>query len=120
MSIYDAIGGAGAVSVAVDDFYIRVMADPELAPYFTGTNMSRLKAHQRAFLTAAVGGPELYRGRDMAAVHAGLSISDAHFDRVVDHLVVTLAGLGVPGETITAIGQALAPLRAEIVTRTMA
>lgn len=116
MSIYDSIGGTEAVSAAVDDFYVRLTTDPELARYFSGTDLNRLKAHQRAFITAAVGGPDLYRGRDMAAAHAGLAISNAHFDRVVDHLVATLRHLGVPGETITEVGSTLGTLRADIVT----
>lgn len=116
MSIYDSIGGAGAVQAAVDDFYARVLADPRLAPFFAGTDLGRLKAHQRSFIAAAIGGPEVFAGRDMASAHAGLSIGDADFDAVVGHLVDTLAGLGVPSEIIGQIGAALAPLRADIVT----
>ena len=116
MSIYDSIGGGPAVRAAVDDFYTRLLADPRLAPFFTGIELRHLKAHQRAFIAAAVGGPEIYRGRDMAAAHAGLAITDADFDAVVAHLVDTLAGLGVPEETIGQIGGVLAPLRGEIVT----
>jgi hemoglobin len=116
MSIYDGIGGAPAVQAAVDDFYARVTADPELAPFFTDVDLRKLKAHQRAFIAAAVGGPEIYRGRDMQAAHAGLGITDANFDAVVGHLVATLTGLGVPAETIGQIGETLAPLRSDIVT----
>lgn len=116
MSIYDSIGGAGAVRAAVDDFYARVLADGRLAPFFTGTDLNRLKAHQRAFIAAAIGGPEIYQGRDMASAHAGLGIADSDFDAVVDHLVDTLSGLGVPEETIGQIGSVLAPLRSDIVT----
>lgn len=116
MSIYDSIGGAPAVHAAVDDFYRRVLADPELAPFFTGTDLGRLKSHQRAFIAAAVGGSEIYQGRDMAAAHAGLAITHSDFDAVVGHLVDTLTGLGVPDRTVAQIGGALAPLRADIVT----
>jgi hemoglobin len=116
VSIYDSIGGGPAVRVAVDDFYARVLADPQLAPFFTGVDLQHLKAHQRAFIAAAIGGSEIYQGRDMAAAHAGLAITDADFGAVVAHLVDTLAGLGVPGETIGHIGGALAPLRGDIVT----
>ena len=116
MSIYDSIGGAPAVGAAVDDFYARVLADPRLAPFFTSVDLHHLKAHQRAFIAAAIGGSEIYQGRDMAAAHAGLAITDADFDAVVGHLVATLTGLGVPPETIGQIGGALAPLRADIVT----
>lgn len=116
MTIYDAIGGADAVHAAVEDFYTRLVADPQLAPFFGGVDMARLKSHQRAFIAAALGGPEIYAGRDMAAAHAGLAITDDDFDAVVCHLVDTLTSLGVPAETIGQIGEALAPLRAPIVT----
>jgi hemoglobin len=113
-SIYDAIGGAEAVRVAVDQFYDRVLADPELAGYFASTDMARLKAHQRSFIAAAIGGSEVYRGRPMKDVHAPLRIQPAHFDRVVGHLVDTLAALGVPEPVIGEIGAKLAPLKADI------
>jgi hemoglobin len=116
VSIYDSIGGGPAVHAAVDDFYARVLADPRLAPFFARVDLRQLKAHQRAFIAAAIGGSEIYEGRDMAAAHAGLAITDAHFDAVVAHLVDTLTGLGVPAETIGQIGGALAPLRCDIVT----
>jgi truncated hemoglobin YjbI len=116
MSIYDSIGGAPAVRAAVDDFYARVLADPRLAPFFAGTDLHRLKAHQRACLAAAIGGPQVFGGRDMAAAHAGLGIGDGDFDAVVAHLAGTLTGLGVPGDTIGQIAGTLAPLRGDIVT----
>lgn len=116
MSIYESIGGAPAVQAAVDDFYVRVLNDPELAPFFAGTEMRRLKAHQRAFIAAAVGGPGAYSGQGMAAAHAAFPIADGHFDAVVGHLVDTLRSMGVPEDTIHQIGDALAPLRAEIVS----
>ena len=114
MSIYDEIGGSEAVTAAVEQFYERVTADPELAPYFEGTDMARLKGHQRMFIAVAIGGPEKYVGRSMGEAHARLNIVPAHFDLVVGHLVATLTALGVPAETIGTIGGALAPLKAEI------
>jgi hemoglobin len=116
MSIYASIGGAPGVRAAVDDFYARVLADQRLAPFFAGTDLQRLKAHQRAFIAAAIGGPEVFSGRDMASAHAGLGIGDGDFDAVVGHLAGTLTGLGVPRDTIGQIAGALAPLRDDIVT----
>ncbi|MBA2473411.1 MAG: group 1 truncated hemoglobin [Pseudonocardiales bacterium] len=115
MTIFDSIGGAPSVNVAVDKFYGRVLDDPELAPFFAGVDVDKLKAHQRSFIAAAIGGPKIYRGRDMASAHANLGITDSDFDAVVGHLVATLNELGVPAETIGDIGSALVPLRAEIV-----
>ena len=116
MTIYDSIGGESAIRAVVDDFYVRVLADRQLAGFFKGTDVQRLKAHQRAFIAAAIGGPEMFAGRDMASAHAGLGIGDVDFDVVVGHLIGTLTALGVPEETIGQIGQALAPLRSDIVT----
>jgi hemoglobin len=115
-SIFASIGGAPAVALAVDDFYARALGDPVLTPYFDGVDLDRLRRHMRAFLAGAIGGPDVYRGRDMTAAHAHLRITHQAFDHVVEHLVATLTALEVPGEHIAAIGAKLAPLRAQIVT----
>lgn len=57
MSIFDTIGGASAVSVAVDKFYERVLSDSQLAHYVDKADLDMLKSHQRAFIAAAMGGP---------------------------------------------------------------
>jgi hemoglobin len=115
-SVFEQIGGRPAVSAAVDGLYERLLADPVLAPYFTGTDMERQKRHMRACMAVALGGADFYAGRDMRSAHAGLDVTHDVFDRVVAHLVDTLASLGVPVELIEAIGAKLAPLRAQVVT----
>jgi hemoglobin len=115
-SVYDEIGGADSVAAAVQLFYEKVLADPSLAAYFEGTDLSRLKRHQRAFIAAALGGSELYAGRSMADAHAGLAITSDAFDQVVSHLAQTLSELGVQPETIGAIASKLAPLKPDIVS----
>ena len=114
-TIYDEIGGKDGVAAAVDRFYGHVMDDEVLAHYFAGIDLRLQKAHLRAFLATAIGGPELYAGRDMDSAHAGLGITDEAFDHVVGHLVTTLTDLGVAPKTIGAIGGRLAPLRVQIV-----
>jgi hemoglobin len=114
-SLYDRLGGRDAVRLAVDQLYDRLVADPELAPYFTGKDIGRLTRHMRPFIAAAVGGPELYRGRDMRAAHAGLGITGAHFDRTVEHVVAVLSDLGVDAAVIDEVGATLEPLRALVV-----
>jgi hemoglobin len=115
MSIYDKIGGAPSVALAVDDFYERVLSDATLAPYFENTQLDELKKHQRLFLGAAIGGPERYEGRDMARAHEGLDITPEAFGAVVAHLGATLRSLGVDDTTIGEIVAALAPLQDQIV-----
>ena len=115
MSIFDEIGGAGAVRAAVDAFDERVLADAALAPWFDGVDLGRLKGHQRSFIAAAIGGPDAYLGRAMREAHAHLAITPMAFAAVVGHLAAALADLDVHPSTIEAVAAALAPLEAEIV-----
>jgi hemoglobin len=114
-TIYQRIGGEAAVNAAVDCFYERVLADPTLNHFFTGVSMSRLKAHQFAFLSQALGGPKQYSGASMRDAHSKLAIEQRHFDSVAVHLVETLRELSVPEEIVGEIAAAVTPLSAQIV-----
>ena len=114
-STYARLGGHDAVKLAVEQLFDRLIADPELAPYFADKDVGRHARHVRPFIAAALGGPELYRGRDMVTAHAGLGITDAHFDRTVGHIVAVFRGLGVDPELIGEVGATLEPLRAAVV-----
>ena len=116
MSIYEQIGGAEAIEAVVEDFYVRVLADQELAGFFTGTNMARLKGKQAEFFGAALGGPEPYTGAPMRRVHQGRGITMAHFTLVAGHLSDSLAAAGVPAPVVGQIIAAVAPLADEIAT----
>jgi hemoglobin len=114
-ALYEALGGEAALRTAVDVFYQRVTSDPELAPYFSGIDLDRLRAHQRSFLTAALGGPELFTGRPLEHAHAGLGITDEHFDRLVDHLAATLGDLGSAPTAVAEVRESLERLRSRVV-----
>ena len=114
-SVYDEIGGGEAVAAAVDDLYGRLLDDPELAHYFAGKDMRKHTAHVRAFIAAALGGPNLYGGLDMRAAHGHAGITGPHFERTVGHLVATLNALGLSEHSIAAVGERILPLREQIV-----
>jgi len=116
MSIFERLGREQGIRAAVDDFYVRVVGDPELAHHFDGVDLRTLRAHQSALLVQVTGGPALYSGRDLAAAHDRLDITPEDFDRVVGHLVATLADFGVSADDIGTVGEALIAHRDEIVT----
>ncbi|MFC4004815.1 group 1 truncated hemoglobin [Prauserella oleivorans] len=116
MSIYEQIGGQDAIIAVVDDFYERVLDDPQLAPFFRGSNMPRLKGMQVEFFTQALGGPEVYSGRSMKEVHRGRGIAGEHFDLVAKYLAESLLAAGVPNDTVDQIIGAVAPLKDDIVS----
>ena len=115
-SIYAQIGGHEALEAVVADFYDRVLAYDELAVFFSGTNMARLKGKQIEFFAAALGGPEPYTGAPMRQVHKGRGITGHHFTLVAIHLADSLAAAGVPDPTIEQILAAISPLREDIAT----
>jgi len=115
-TLFERIGGIPAIKAAVDLFYEKVLADETLAPFFTGTNMAWLKGRQSAFFAQALGGPALYKGKDMRNAHARLAISQADFDRTAGHLVAALAELQVPPSLVDEVVAAVAPLAPEIVS----
>jgi hemoglobin len=119
-SIYEQLGGAPAITTAVEDFYRRVLADEVLAPFFDDIDMDRQMAKQAAFLTMVTGGPNSYSGRDMRAAHAHLvkrGIGDRHFDLVVKHLGDTLASLGVAPELIQTVAGVAESVRNDVLGR---
>ncbi|GGX95845.1 group I truncated hemoglobin [Streptomyces minutiscleroticus] len=115
-SLFEQLGGEPAVAAVVDVFYDKVLSDPDLAPYFAGVDLDRLKQHQRRFIGQALGATRPYSGRSMRKAHEHLAITDAAFGRVVEHLAASLAQAGVDEPTIGTIAEALLPLKPEIVT----
>ena len=116
ISIYEAIGGRAALTAAVEDFFARLLADPVLAVFFPGGVGSRHRAYMVTVLGEALGGPERYRGPDLARAHGGLRITDAHFDLTAGHLAATLDALGVPAHLADGIIGIVAGLRPAVVT----
>jgi hemoglobin len=115
-SIYEQIGGEETLVAVVDDFYERVLADAELAAFFDGVTMSRVKGMQIEFFAAALGGPDEYRGRSMKDVHRGRGIGPHHFDFVAKHLAGALRAAGVSEKSTESIIGVVAPLASDIVS----
>lgn len=107
--------GAELVRAAVDRFYDRMLADPRLADFFAGVDLDRLRAHQRAFVTAALVGGDLYAGQRMRPAHAGLGIDDAAFDAAVEHLASAMSESGASADAVQRLRLRIQPIRPLVV-----
>lgn len=67
-------------------------------------------------VTNATGGPEKYTGRDMKTTHAGLKITMADFNALVEDLVKSLDKFEVPAAEKSELLGILGPLNKDIVT----
>ena len=116
ISLYHAIGGRRSLVAAVEGFYGRLFADPEIAPFFPQGVTAQHKAYLVTVLGEALGGPERYRGPDLANAHSHLNITDHHFNLVAGHLDATLDDLNVPRNLTDQIIAIVATLRTVVVT----
>jgi hemoglobin len=115
-NLYQAIGGHAALVAAVDGLYERLLADPELAPFFPVGVGELHRRYVVTMLAEAMGGPYRYRGPGLAESHRGLGITGAQFERTAAHLVATLDGLGVPADLVSQVVTLVAGLRPAVVT----
>ena len=119
-SLYERLGGEEALQAAVGIFYDKIMADPQLAPFFDQLDMRAQIQKQVAFMAYAFGGPAEYKGRDLRSSHRRLvkrGLSDLHFDAVAAHLQATLQELNVPPELIAESLGLVGSLRNEVLDR---
>jgi len=110
-TLYEKYGGEAAVTAVVEEFYKRNLSDDRVKHIWATTDMDKLKAHQNAFVSKALGGPDNYAGRDMREAHAHLALTDEHFDAVVENLSAAMSVCGVSDEDISTVCGLLEPLR---------
>ena len=119
-TLFEQLGGEGAVNAAVDIFYRKVLADHRINRFFDNVDMDTQAAKQKAFLTMAFGGPNDYSGKDMRTAHARfvkMGLSDSHFNAVMEHLSATLVDLSVPPALIAQVMALAETTRADVLNK---
>lgn len=116
-SLYDRLGGKPAIQAVVDDFIGNVAADKRINGFFANTNIPRLNTMLVNQICEATGGPCKYTGRDMKSTHAGMGVSEAHFNALVEDLVKSLDKFNVPAKEENELLAALASMKGDIVGR---
>jgi hemoglobin len=99
-TLFERVGGKQAIAELVDKFYDRVVADPELRPFFKNVSMDKIRRMQREFFSAALDGPIIYTGRPLGYVHHGRGITKHHFSLYVGHLIHTLQGCALKEQDV--------------------
>lgn len=116
-SLYERLGGKPAIQAVVDDFIGNVAADNRINSFFANTNIPRLNTMLVNQICQATGGPCKYEGRSMKAAHAGMGVSDAHFNALVEDLVKSLNKFNVPEKEKNELLTALASMKGDIASR---
>jgi hemoglobin len=117
MTLYERVGGEAEVAALIDELYARALADPLFTPFFEKIDLQRLKSHQFAFTSQALGGPHPYPWPSLMQAHAGLRIEQRHFDGFVAHLRSSLGEIGASDDLATEIMTNVTPLSGLIVNQ---
>jgi len=115
-SLYTRLGGNAAITAVVGTFLQNVVADQRINRFFAKTDANRLQVLLVEQIGEATGGPEKYSGKDMTTAHAGMAITVADFNALVEDLVKALDQYQVPTAEKQELLNALAPMQTQIVT----
>ncbi len=113
-SLYQRLGGKGAIVAVVDDFAGNVVTDPRINLHFSDTE--RLKKMLVEQICQVSGGPCVYGGLDMKTAHLTRNISEAGFDAWMENLIKTLDKFRVPDKEKKEFLAILGAMRKDIVT----
>ncbi len=113
-SLYDRLGGKGAITAVVDKFVGYVAADQKINMFFAKTDIPHLKMELVDQVCAATGGPCTYTGKDMKSAHKGMNINDEQFNALVGDLTHALNDFNVGSREQGELIGALAGLRGDV------
>ena len=114
-SLYDRLGGKPAITAVIEQFVANVANDKRINDRFATTDIPRLKKNLVDQVCTASGGPCLYPGRDMNTTHAGMRITTADYNALVEDLIASLDKFKVPEAEKKELLGILGPMKTDIV-----
>ena len=116
-SLYERLGRKEAITAVVETFVSKVGADKRINGYFASTDLTKLKMHLVNQICEASGGPCTYTGRTMKHTHAGMGVTDAAFNALVEDLVAALDHHKVRKTEKDELLAVLGPMKSDIVEK---
>ena len=114
-SLYERLGGEAGIAAITEGLLLRSADDPRIRDDFAEADIVHLYTMLAEHLCAITGGPCTYTGRDMKAAHAGLGLTEADFNALVENLVDAMSERGVPIAAQNELLALLAPMRGEVI-----
>ncbi|GAB7218835.1 group I truncated hemoglobin [Vibrio comitans] len=94
-TLYERLGGSDSITQISSDIVDLHLANKAISTRFASSDLSRLKKSVAEFFITGTGGPNLYKGKDMLAVHKGMNISAIEFVAVLDDALAAMNKNGV-------------------------
>jgi hemoglobin len=116
-TLYEQIGGQQGNEKLVDAFINQIGNDPSTLAFFEHASVRHFRAGFLAHLCDVLDGPCEYRGDNMVAIHKGMNIREADFNRVVELMIAAMDEVAIPTSIQNQILARLALMRGEIIKK---
>lgn len=89
-SLYERLGSTEGITRITSDLVDNHLSNARIASRFANGDVAALKKGAAEFVITGTGGPEVYTGGDMVAVHAGMNIDSEEFMAVMDDALAAM------------------------------
>lgn len=114
-TLYQQLNGHEGIERLTDSFINQIGNDDKVLAYFGDANVAHFRNGFINHLCALTDGPCEYTGDSMVAIHTGMNITEADFNRVVDLLISAMEEQNISHTIQNKILAKMAPLRPEII-----
>ena len=117
--LFERLGGRDGIHALVEKVLDNHLANPVVHTRFERAKMTKdemVESGSEFFCTGLSGIPT-YTGRPLAEAHAGMNISDAEFNTVLDDILAAMASLGIGDLEQAEALKILYGMRTEVVGR---
>ena len=114
-ALYRDFGGQPGLVALMDDFMVRLLADPRMNPFFRDVDQKHVKEQLVDQFCQVSGGPCKYTGKDMKKSHSGVDITTSNFNALVEDLQQSMDAKGIAFSAQNRLLAKLAPMHREIV-----
>jgi hemoglobin len=96
-TLFERLGGREGIAEVVRQSLANHFSNPAIKTRFEHALQSEddLRRHATEFFCTGLSGVETYEGRAMPEAHAGMNITDAEFNAVLDDILAALESKGV-------------------------
>lgn len=113
--LYQDLGGQPGIERLVDGMLDNIARDDRIFPLFRDANIDRLRSKLIEKFCSLTGGPCTYTGASIIDAHAGMKITEAQFNALVEDLIDAMESQEIAVGAQNRLLAILAPLRPEVI-----
>ena len=114
LPVFRQFGEQAGLVALMDDFMVRLLADPRTHAFFADADQVKIKEHLVEQFCVILGGPCTYTGRDMITAHKDMGVDRAAFNALVEDLQLAMDARKIPFRAQNKLLAKLGPMHRDI------